>query len=161
MFEIKGTEKLDYEEKLDYIYDFTKSQLKSEDDKIALMSNISAIIMALFKDINWVGFYLVKNNELVLGPFQGLPACTRLKKDTGVCAKSWRDKSPVRVDDVHEFPGHVACDSASNSELVIPLISNEEVFGVLDIDSPLKSRFSKDDEEFFLKLVNLFESHLI
>lgn len=159
-FELKGIENLDPKERMDFIYLFTKGQLETEKDKIALMSNISAIIMAVVPDLNWAGFYLVKEEELVLGPFQGLPACTRLTKDVGVCAKAWRDKSLVRVDDVHNFEGHVACDSASNSELVVPLMKDGDVFGVLDLDSPLKSRFTEIEEEGFQNLVNLIEKHL-
>lgn len=159
-FELKGIENLDPKERMDFIYLFTKGQLETEKDKVALMSNISAIIMAVVPDLNWAGFYLVKEEELVLGPFQGLPACTRLKKEVGVCAKAWRDKKLVRVDDVHNFEGHVACDSASNSELVVPLLKNKEVYGVLDLDSPLKNRFTEIEEKGFQKLIDLIQDYL-
>ena len=159
-FELKGTEGMSPKEQMDFLHLFARGQVENESDSIALMSNISAIIKAVVPDLNWAGFYIVKDDELVLGPFQGLPACTRLTKDVGVCAKAWRDKSLVRVDDVHNFEGHVACDSASNSELVVPLMKDGDVFGVLDLDSPLKSRFTEIEEEGFQNLVNLIEKHL-
>jgi L-methionine (R)-S-oxide reductase len=159
-FTLKGTEDLNAKERYDFIKLFIKGQIKDESDSLALMSNISAIIMALVKDLNWAGFYLVRGDELVLGPFQGLPACTRLSYNEGVCAKAWREKSPVRVEDVHAFDGHVACDSASNSELVIPLIKNGEVYGVLDLDSPKLSRFSEEDEKNFVEIVEIFKDIL-
>lgn len=160
-FTLKGTENLSVKEKYDFIKLFIKGQVRDESDSLALMANISAIIMALVSDLNWAGFYLVKGDQLVLGPFQGLPACTRLDYDKGVCAKAWRDKEPVLVEDVHAFPGHVACDSASNSELVIPLIKDGQVYGVLDLDSPKPARFTKDDQEEFVQIVEIFQDHLI
>ena len=160
-FTLEGTENLSVEERYDFIKLFIKGQVRDEPDNLALMSNISAIIMALVKDLNWVGFYLVKGDELVLGPFQGLPACTRLSYDVGVCAKAWREGQSVRVEDVDAFPGHVACDSASKSELVIPLIKNDEVYGVLDLDSPSLNRFDENDQRAFEEIVELFQDHLI
>ena len=160
-FTLKGTENLSVKEKYDFIKLFIKGQVRDEKDSLALMANISAIIMALVADLNWVGFYLVQGDQLVLGPFQGLPACTRLDYDKGVCAKAWRDKEPVLVEDVHAFPGHVACDSASKSELVIPLIKDGQVYGVLDLDSPKAARFTKDDQEEFVQIVEIFQDRLI
>lgn len=160
-FTLKGTEDLSVKEKYDFIRLFIKGQVRDEKDPLALMANISAIIMALVDDINWAGFYLVQGDQLVLGPFQGLPACTRLDYDKGVCAKAWRDKEPVLVEDVHAFPGHVACDSASKSELVLPLIKDGEVYGVLDLDSPEPARFTKDDQEEFVQIVEIFQDSLI
>lgn len=160
-FTLKGTENLSVKEKYDFIKLFIKGQVRDEKDSLALMANISAIIMALVADLNWAGFYLVQGDQLVLGPFQGLPACTRLDYDKGVCAKAWRDKEPVLVEDVHAFPGHVACDSASKSELVIPLIKDGQVYGVLDLDSPKAARFTKDDQEEFVQIVEIFQDHLI
>ncbi len=159
-FTLKGTENLSEKDRYDFIKLFIKGQVRDENDPHALMGNISAIIMALVKDLNWVGFYMVKGDELVLGSFQGLPACTRLSRDKGVCAKAWRDKSPVKVDDVDAFDGHVACDSNSKSELVIPLIKNEKVYGVLDIDSPKLSRFTDEDKLAFTEIVELFQEKL-
>lgn len=160
-FTLKGTENLSVKEKYDFIRLFIKGQVRDEKDPLALMANISAIIMALVSDLNWAGFYLVQGDQLVLGPFQGLPACTRLDYDNGVCAQAWRDKEPALVEDVHAFPGHVACDSASNSELVIPLIKDGEVYGVLDLDSPKPARFTKDDQEEFVQIVEIFQDSLI
>lgn len=160
-FTLKGTENLSVKEKYDFIKLFIKGQVRDEKDPLALMANISAISMALVADLNWAGFYLVQGDQLVLGPFQGLPACTRLDYDKGVCAKAWRDKEPVLVEDVHAFPGHVACDSTSKSELVLPLIKDGEVYGVLDLDSPKPARFTKDDQEEFVQIVEIFQDHLI
>ena len=110
--------------------------------------------------LNWVGFYLLKNDQLVLGPFQGLPACTRLNKDKGVCAKAWRESRAIRVDDVNSFEGHVACDEASQSELVIPLFKDGIFYGVLDLDSPEKNRFT-DIEEGLIEISKLIEEYII
>ena len=160
-FTLKGTENLSVKEKYDFIKLFIKGQVRDEKNPLALMANISAIIMALVDDLNWEGFYLVQGGQLVLGPFQGLPACTRLDYDKGVCAKAWRDKEPVLVKDVHAFPGHVACDSASKSDLVLPLIKDGQLYGVLDLDSPKSARFTKEDQEEFVKIVEIFQDHLI
>lgn len=157
---IKNTDKMSEKDRINYIRLLITGQLETEKDSLALMSNISAIIKAVLPGLNWVGFYLVKDGELVLGPFQGLPACTRLQKDKGVCARAWRDLKAVRVDDVNEFEGHVACDEASLSELVIPLFKSGEFYGVLDLDSPEKDRFI-GLEEAFVEIGKLIETHLI
>jgi len=157
---IKNTDKMSTKDQINYIKLLITGQLETEKDSLALMSNISAIIKGVLPRINWVGFYLLKENELVLGPFQGLPACTRLQKDKGVCAKAWRDLKVIRVDDVNNFEGHVACDEASLSELVIPLIKDGEFYGVLDLDSPIKNRFI-DLEEGFIEIGKLIEDYLI
>ena len=157
--EIKGIENLDNRERLDYMVDFGKATIKTEDDMIAMMANISSIIFNVVEDLNWAGFYLVRGNELVLGPFQGLPACTRLA-DGGVCVAAWKDKKVMRVENVHDFPGHVACDSASNSELVLPIVIRDEVIGVLDLDSPSLGRFTSLEEEKFRELVKAMEEEL-
>ena len=128
--------------------------LTGEQDIIANLSNASALLNQFLVEINWVGFYLMKDGELVLGPFQGLPACVRIPVGRGVCGSTIEQKHTHVVDDVHAFPGHIACDAATKSEIVIPLMKNEEVFGVLDIDSPIAARFSKDDQiglELFVK----------
>ena len=157
--EIKGIENLDNRERLDYMVDFGKATIKTENDMIAMMANISSIIFNVVEDLNWAGFYLVKEDELVLGPFQGLPACTRLA-DGGVCVAAWKDKKVMRVENVHDFPGHVACDSASNSELVLPIVIRDEVIGVLDLDSPSLGRFTSLEEEKFIELVRAMEEEL-
>lgn len=118
------------------------SLLEGESDAIANLANASALIYDVLPDINWAGFYFVKDGELVLGPFQGKPACVRLKIGKGVCGTAVAEDKTIVVADVHEFAGHIACDSASNSEIVVPLRKNGEIVGVLDIDSPLFNRFA-------------------
>lgn len=117
------------------------------DDVISNLANASALLYGALDNINWAGFYILKGGELILGPFQGKPACTKIKLGRGVCGTAAANDEVVRVDDVHSFAGHIACDSASNSEIVIPLHKNGAVFGALDIDSPLLNRFSAEDEE--------------
>lgn len=123
-------------------------------EHMTILSNTSAIIYQLFPNINWVGFYIYKNNCLHLGPFQGKPACMKIDINNGVCGYSARNKQSIIVDNVHEFEGHIACDSNSNSELVIPIIINNKLYGVLDIDSPIFNRFSKDDLLLFESIVD-------
>jgi GAF domain-containing protein len=123
--------------------DTAQSMLGDGDDPIAALANISALINFYLDDINWVGFYIAKGTELVLGPFQGLPACTRIEMGKGVCGRAAAEGKPVIVADVHDFPGHIACDAASNSEIVIPLFKDGRVYGVLDLDSPSLNRFSE------------------
>ncbi|WP_207477874.1 GAF domain-containing protein [Arenibaculum pallidiluteum] len=119
--------------------------LAGERDPIANAANASALIWHLLPDLNWAGFYLMKGGELVLGPFQGKPACVRIPVGRGVCGTAAERRESVLVPDVHDFPGHIACDAASRSELVVPLVSDGRVIGVLDLDSPLPSRFDEDD----------------
>ena len=119
------------------------SLLEGESDVIANMANASALIFDVVPDINWAGFYFVKGDELVLGPFQGKPACVRLKNGKGVCWAAVVKGETVVVGDVHEFAGHIACDSASRSEIVVPMRKNGEVFAVLDVDSPTLNRFDE------------------
>jgi L-methionine (R)-S-oxide reductase len=121
--------------------------LEGETNQIANLSNASALLNQFLDRINWVGFYLTEGTELVLGPFQGLPACVRIPFGKGVCGTSASDMKTLRVEDVHQFPGHIACDAASQSEIVIPLIKDGKVIGVLDIDSPEKNRFDEIDQE--------------
>jgi GAF domain-containing protein len=129
-----------------YMNSILQAQYNSEKDPLANLSNTSATINQLLENINWVGFYLYRNGELVLGPFQGKVACTRIKLGNGVCGTAGSNMETVLVHNVHEFEGHIACDSASNSEIVIPLIVNNTLIGVLDIDSPLIGRFSEVDK---------------
>ena len=117
------------------------------DHYIPLLANASALLYENLKDLNWAGFYLVKDEELLLGPFQGKVACVRIPKGKGVCGTAYEKDETQRVEDVHKFPGHIACDSASNSEIVIPIHSDGKVVAVLDIDSPLFDRFSAEDQE--------------
>ena len=121
--------------------------LDSADGPITALANASAFLYAWMKDVNWVGFYLLRDDALYLGPFQGKPACTRIRVGSGVCGTAVAEGRALRVDNVHAFSGHIACDSASNSELVVPLWNREgAIAGVLDIDSPLFARFSAWDE---------------
>ncbi|MNL57648.1 Free methionine-R-sulfoxide reductase [compost metagenome] len=119
--------------------------MEGEPNAIANLANASALLKFSLPDTNWTGFYLFDGKELVLGPFQGLPACIRIPLGRGVCGTSAEEHRTLVVDDVHAFPGHIACDAASNSEIVVPLLKDDQLLGVLDIDSPLKHRF--DDEE--------------
>ena len=123
-----------------------------ESDAIANMANASALIYETLPDVNWVGFYRNIDGELVLGPFQGRPACIRMTFDQGVCGAAAKSRQVQRVEDVNAFPGHIACDSASNSEIVVPLIRDGEVLGVLDIDSPKRARFTAEDEAGIVSL---------
>jgi len=123
-----------------------------EPDAIANMANAAALIYETLDDVNWVGFYRNVGGELVLGPFQGRPACIRIKFGEGVCGAAAETRKAQRVDDVHAFPGHIACDSASNSEIVVPLLRDGELLGVLDIDSPKHARFTQEDEGGVVKL---------
>lgn len=120
--------------------------LHDERDRIANAANLSALVYHALPDLNWVGFYFFDGTELVVGPFQGLPACVRIPLDKGVCGAAARTRQTQRVDDVHAFPGHIACDSASRSELVVPLYRGEALIGVFDLDSPLPARFDGDDQ---------------
>ena len=132
-------------------YNILSKQLEAfakEDRRwVPLMSNASALLWEGLQDINWAGFYTVDHNQLVLGPFQGRPACIHIPKDHGVCGTAWAMDKALVVPDVHKFPGHIACDSASNSEIVVPLHGDGKVYGVIDIDSPLKGRFTEEDRE--------------
>ena len=159
-FTLKGMDKMDDKARMAELLNFVKIQVDDEKEPLALMSNISAFIMSSTRDLNWAGFYLLKDGELVLGPFQGLPACTRLTLDKGVCAKAFNDKKITKVDDVHEFADHIACDSASESELVVPLFRDGKVYGVLDLDSPSKNRFTDLEVDTFDKLARLIEKYL-
>ncbi|HDM8139166.1 TPA: GAF domain-containing protein [Vibrio harveyi] len=137
--------------------------IESEKDYIANLANISSLLFMELEDLNWVGFYLTKGDELVLGPFQGKPACVRIPMGRGVCGTAAQTNSVQRVYDVHAFEGHIACDAASNSEIVIPFTINGEVAGVLDIDSPNIGRFNEIDEEglthFMAEVEKLLNSH--
>ena len=126
--------------------------LTAEPDAIANMANASALIFETLPDVNWVGFYRNVGDELVLGPFQGRPACIRMNFDEGVCGAAAKTRQVQRVEDVHAFAGHIACDSASNSEIVVPLIRDGKLLGVLDIDSPKFGRFTEEDEAGVAKL---------
>lgn len=151
-----------YPEKKPELYAMLEKMLKSLVENTpyltANLANASALLSDALKDINWVGFYLMEGNDLVLGPFQGKVACVEIPVGRGVCGAAAERKEIVRVENVHEFPGHIACDCASNSEIVIPLLADGEVMGVLDIDSPLIGRFTAEDEEGLARIGKVLES---
>ena len=123
-----------------------RALLHGERDRIANAANLSALVYHALPSLNWVGFYFFDGTELVVGPFQGLPACVRIPLDKGVCGAAARTRTTQRVADVHAFPGHIACDSASRSELVVPLLRDGDLLGVFDLDSPQPARFDADDQ---------------
>jgi len=132
-------------------YTLLESQLTAlvgdENDALANASNFVGLLFSALDDVNWLGIYVLRDAELVLGPFQGQPACVRIPTGSGVCGTAAATRETQRVADVHEFPGHIACDAASRSEIVVPLIVDEQLIGVLDIDSPSLDRFSTADQE--------------
>lgn len=131
--------------------------INGEKDQIANLANIAAALKEQFGWL-WVGFYLVKDNELVLGPFQGPVACTRIQKGRGVCGISWAQAETIIVPDVEAFPGHIACSSASRSEIVLPVFDNEKVIGVLDVDSEYLSHFNEIDADYLKQIINLLNA---
>lgn len=138
-----------------------KALLEHETDMIANMANLSALIFNSLPELNWAGFYIMRNGELVLGPFQGQVACVRIPVGKGVCGTCVATGEIQRVADVHAFPGHIACDAASNSEIVLPVRHNNEIIAVLDIDSPISNRFDEVDQAGLTQLVQLFEQRLV
>ncbi|QGQ47534.1 GAF domain-containing protein [Metabacillus sediminilitoris] len=134
--------------------------LEGENDQTANLANASALLNQFLNDINWVGFYLLKKNQLVLGPFQGLPACVRIPLGRGVCGTAAANQKTERIADVHQFPGHIACDAASNSEIVIPLVKEDQLIGVLDIDSPSKNRFDELDQTYLEEFVKVLIQYI-
>lgn len=144
------------------LYDRLAAQLSSllagERDLVANAANFSALIFHALPDLNWAGFYFLQNDELVLGPFQGQPACVRIALGRGVCGTAAESCLTTIVPDVHEFPGHIACDSASNSEIVVPLMKGERLIGVLDLDSPALGRFDNEDATGLEVLVRILLS---
>ena len=142
-------------DKYQLLYEQVKALLNKEKDEIANMANIASLIHETFS-FWWTGFYRVIDNELVLGPFQGPVACTRIAYNKGVCGTSWKEEQTIVVEDVHEFPGHIACSSASQSEIVVPIFKENQVVAVLDIDSEKLATFDNIDKEWLEKIVGLF-----
>ena len=130
------------------------------DNTIGMLSNISSLLFMEMKNVNWVGFYFEKDNNLILGPFQGKPACMKIEYGKGVCGTALEKDEIMLVPNVHEFSGHIACDSNSNSEIVIPIHKDNKVWGVLDIDSPLINNFNLDDYEGLKNIVNTIEGFI-
>lgn len=149
---IKGTKEEQYESLLPQI----KALLEGEQDLVANLANVAAALKEQFGWL-WVGFYLVKNNELVLGPFQGPVACTRIKKGKGVCGTSWAKAETLIIPDVEKFPAHIACSSLSRSEIVVPIIRNNEVIGVLDVDSIELNQYDTIDKYYLEQIIDLIE----
>lgn len=134
--------------------------LEGVDSTVSKLANAAALLFYSVEDINWAGFYLAEDNRLELGPFQGKPACTLIPFGKGVCGTAVSERRTVAVDNVHAFPGHIACDSASNAEIVIPLYKNGSIFGVLDIDSESPGRFAEADKEGLEAFAAIIEAHL-
>ncbi len=135
-----------------------KALISGEDDLVANLANISSALKEIF-GFFWVGFYLVKEGQLILGPFQGTVACTRIKHGKGVCGTAWKEKRTIIVPNVDAFPGHIACSSASKSEIVVPIILEKEVIAVLDIDSDLLNDFESTDQYYLEKIAELIVTH--
>ena len=149
-----------FEMKYETILKQAEQLLQEEPWYVAAMSNLSALIMEEVRDLNWAGFYILRDGQLVVGPFQGKPACIHIPQGKGVCGTALAEDSTQLVPDVHAFPGHIACDSASASELVIPIHNNGRVAAVLDMDSPLPGRFTREDADGLTALVRLMEKML-
>lgn len=143
------------EKKYELIVQQLKGLLENEHDMIANMANMAALLYHELPDLNWAGFYLMKNDELLLGPFQGKVACMHIPLGKGVCGTSARNRCTQLVDNVHTFPTHIACDSASNSEIVIPIIKENTLLGVLDVDSPVFARFDSVDQQYLEQAVEI------
>ncbi|GEN32271.1 GAF domain-containing protein [Cerasibacillus quisquiliarum] len=134
--------------------------IADERDEIANLANAAGLLNQFLNDINWVGFYIWKHNELVLGPFQGLPACIRIPYGKGVCGSAVANKETLNVPNVNHFPGHIVCDAASQSEIVIPIFVHGHIYGVLDIDSPILNRFDKTDQHYLETFVAVLSEAL-
>jgi len=134
--------------------------LSGQNDLVANAANLSSFLFYALEDVNWVGFYFLKNGRLLVGPFQGKPACVSIPLGKGVCGKAAQTRTIQRIEDVHAFEGHIACDAESRSEIVLPLIKGGELLGVLDLDSPVENRFDEHDEGFLADIARLFISSL-
>ena len=152
----KGT----LEEKYGLLLKQLESLIEGETNTVANLSNASALLNVFLERINWVGFYMTEGDGLVLGPFQGLPACIRIPFGKGVCGKAAKEEKTIIVADVHQFPGHIACDAASQSEVVIPVFKDGKLFAILDIDSPEKDRFTEEEAAHLEGFVKILEKHL-
>tara|TARA_B100001250_G_scaffold401777_1_gene414049 strand:- start:1810 stop:2292 length:483 start_codon:yes stop_codon:yes gene_type:complete len=137
-----------------------KSLIIGEQNSTAILANVAAAISQTFNWL-WVGFYLIEDSELVLGPFQGPVACFRIKKGEGVCGTSWKEGKTIIVKDVEKFPGHIACSSFSKSEIVVPIFNKKKIYGVLDIDSDKLNSFSEIDKKYLEKIVSVIENNLM
>lgn len=160
MINLEPIKNMSREERYKYMNILLKGQLSSERDPIANIANGAALIFNIVEDLNWAGFYILRDGELVLGPFQGLPACNRIKIGKGVCGKAVETREIQMVEDVDLFPGHIVCDSASKSELVLPIIKDNKVYGVLDLDSPIKARFTDLEKKYFIEFMESLNKYI-
>lgn len=160
MFEISSINAKDKAEFYKELNTYLTSLIDEDKDWLAGLANASALLYMLMPDINWAGFYLYKEGELVLGPFQGKPACVRIALGRGVCGTAAKTREIQLVKDVAEFPGHIACDAASKSEIVVPIIKEGDLIGVLDIDSPIKARFDEEDARGLKRFVDILNQYI-
>lgn len=161
MFDINVFNNMSTEEKLDNMLLMLEGLIQGNDSDITKLCNASALINALIGRVNWCGFYLVKDNKLLLGPFQGMPACTKIEIGSGVCGLAAKTQKTLLIKNVHEFKDHIACDAASNSEIVIPIISNNILYGVLDLDSEELNRFSELEQKYLEKAVEILNKYIL
>lgn len=155
MFDLPGNDGLTKLALYSALLEYADHLFDQETDLIANSANLSALLFYSLPEINWSGFYFLKETQLVLGPFQGKPACVRIALGRGVCGTAAQRKEGIVVPDVHQFPGHIACDHASRSEIVLPLLQEDILLGVLDIDSPILNRFDNEDQKGLEKLILL------
>ena len=160
MIKLNGIEKMTNEQKYKYMLILLEGQLSSEKNDLANLSNATAIIKAIMDRVNWSGFYFLRENTLILGMFQGLPACNRVEAGKGVCGAAVTEKKPQLVENVHDFLGHIACDASTNSEIVIPIIKDDIVYGVLDLDSQEIGRFTKLEEKYLVQFVDKLNQYI-
>ena len=160
MFDIKVFENMNIESKLDNMLLMLEGLIQDEDLPLTKLCNASALINALIGRINWCGFYIVRNNSLILGPFQGMPACTKIEIGKGVCGTAALKKETILINDVHKFEGHIACDAASNSEIVVPIVKDDKLIGVLDLDSDEFDRFTDIERIYLERVVDILNKHI-
>ena len=160
MIKLSAVDKMTSEQKYKYMLILLEGQLSSEKNNIANLCNATAIIKAIMDRVNWAGFYILRDNTLILGMFQGLPACNRVKIGEGVCGAAVTKKEPQLVENVHDFLGHIACDYSTNSEIVIPIIKDDIVYGVLDLDSKEIGRFTKLEQRYLVEFVDILNKYI-
>lgn len=160
MFDIRVFDSLTIEEKYQSMITCLEGLISDEGGDLTNICNASALINALIGELNWCGFYLVKGEELVLGPFQGMPACTRIKIGKGVCGAAALKRETIIVSDVHQFEDHIACDAASNSEIVVPIVKNNKLYGVLDLDSFKVGRFTDLEKKYLEEAVKILNKYI-
>jgi len=160
LFDIRIFSRMPEEKRYENMAIMLKGMLQEEKDTLTQLCNASALINALLGRVNWCGFYLMKQEELVLGPFQGMPACTRIQVGKGVCGTAAKTRETMLIKNVHEFEGHIACDAATNSEIVLPIVKNGVVYGVLDIDSEELGRFTEIEKRSLEGCVELLNQYV-